>query len=72
MGCGNADLPLVQTKVVRIETPLALRYCKDQPSVPIEKASDRDLASFIQDTMEAGDDCRDKMHRRNQIEDAGQ
>lgn len=69
MGCVGSKLPLVKTELVTIKAPAALRECKAAPVVPDANATDQDVAVFIQDLVEAGYDCRDKLGRRNQLED---
>lgn len=61
---------MVRHQVVQLKTPAALRSCKDQPVARV--TDDRDFALFVQDTIEAGADCRDKMSRRNALEDNSQ
>lgn len=70
---GQLDIspsPVTVPEVITLKAPPELRACKPQPPVPASKATDRDIALFIQGTVEAGADCRDKVARRNSIEDA--
>ena len=63
--------PLARTEVVTVRTPAALRECKPAPAAPAVVDGDQEVAMFIQDLSDAGADCREKIARRNALEDAG-
>lgn len=51
------------TQTVRLTVPPGLLTCRPAPDVPGEPVTDADLAGWIIDLAEAGDDCRDKLAR---------
>lgn len=67
-GCGSTG-PTTVTKYQHLTTPHELRQCKAEPQVP-QFTDDGEFAGYVLDLRDAGQDCRDKLERRNQIEDA--
>lgn len=65
-GCAGTA-PTVVTKYQKLATPTELRSCKPEPQVNV--TSDQELAGYVLDLREAGQDCRDKLGRRNTVED---
>ena len=66
-GCGAG--PISVTKYQHFTTPHELRECKQEPAVPSLK-QDSDFAGYVLDLRDAGQDCREKLKRRNDVEDA--
>jgi hypothetical protein len=67
-GCAGQG-PLTVTKYQHFSTPPELRACKAEPSLRSFK-NDNQFAGYVLDLRDAGADCRDKLSRRNQVEDA--
>jgi hypothetical protein len=67
MGCAGQG-PLTVTKYQHFSTPTELRSCKPEPSLTLK--NDNQFAGYVLDLRDAGADCRDKLSRRNQVEDA--
>jgi hypothetical protein len=63
-------LPTTVTKFQKLATPADLRECEPEPAAVEAVKTDGELAGYILDLKDAGQDCRDKVHKRNQIEDA--
>jgi hypothetical protein len=62
-GCAGSSQrlpPLVEIRVERIEVPDALLTCAPSPDVPLATRQ-RDVAAYIAELWEAGQDCRDKL-----------
>jgi hypothetical protein len=68
MGCAQG--PISVTKFQHFTTPAELQTCKVEPAVPQTFTQDSQLGYYILDMRDAGQDCRDKMARRNQVEQA--
>lgn len=67
-GCAGQE-PLTVTKYQHFSTPPELRSCKAEPQAGAFK-NDNQFAGYVLDLRDAGADCRDKLSRRNQVEDA--
>lgn len=67
-GCGSQG-PISVTKYQHFTTPPELRECKQEPTVP-QLNQDSDFAGYVLDLRDAGQDCREKLNRRNEVEDA--
>lgn len=60
-GCGTDPPPMVtEVKYIRQQVPAQLLDCAAQP-VPPRVASQRDVALYLLDLAEAGEDCRSKL-----------
>ena len=57
--CG-ASLPHV-IQAPRLVVPDSLTTCQAQPEPPADPYGDKELASWILDLADAGQDCRDKL-----------
>jgi hypothetical protein len=68
MGSG-CTLPTSVTKFQKLATPAELRDCEPEPQL-LKLKTDGELAGYILDLKDAGSDCRLKLHKRNDIEDA--
>ena len=51
---------VVQSRVERLSVPDALLVCADQPEPPAG-GTQRDVAEFVVNLADAGQDCRDKL-----------
>lgn len=43
--------------------PAELLHCRPRPLPPVEMRTDADLANWLLDLDEAGEDCRSRVHR---------
>lgn len=66
-GCGTSQT--VVTKFQHFTTPPELRDCLAEPKVKSLTGDDQ-LAGYILDLKVAGADCRSKLEKRNEIEQA--
>lgn len=66
-GCANDPYPKV--KLVRSEIPQELLSCPDAPKAPLLTSSnnDADLANYIIALSDAGEGCREKIRKLNEL-----
>lgn len=63
-GCARKveKVPVVQIERLAPEIPTTLRQCKKVPEIPGEEATQKNVATFLVDLLEAYEDCESK-HR---------
>jgi hypothetical protein len=57
------------TRFQHLPTPAELRACSDEPKLGSIKTDDQ-LADYVLDLKDAGADCRERLKKRNEVEDA--
>ena len=56
--CGSTQTVLAP----RLNVDPSLLTCREQPSVPTQVKTDADLTDWFLDALDAGADCRSKVH----------
>lgn len=58
---GCASEPIIEVRYVRQEIPASLLTCKPAPEIPGAGATQREVAGFIVDLYDSGEDCRSSL-----------
>jgi hypothetical protein len=65
MGCSPQIIP----QIIKFQSPPDLRTCKDEPIIS-DDPDDVDFALYVLHLRYAGQDCRLKLQKRNELEDS--
>lgn len=66
-GCSNNTPSAPELRLVRADVPASLLTCKVSPAVPVEPVNDPQVAGYILDLWDAGDDCRQRLAEVRQL-----
>lgn len=66
--CSADRLPLTEVRIERIEIPAVLLNCAPAPTVPPKPRTQGDVARYLVELWEAGEDCRARLEAIRELQ----